>query len=280
MKQRGRPHHKTKNEPQVFCGLLKCGTCGMGITGEYKVKRQKNGNEHYYIYYHCTRKNKAIKCKESCIRQESLDQQISSLLQKFSLREDWAEGLTKKLENGKLETAQSSAAFVQENRNKVVDIQTKLQRLLDGYLEQDIDKEVYREEKAKLLSEKKSLEEKTNNLEQKRTGWIEPMREWIKEARNLPKIAREGNLSSKKVAAKEIFGSNLVLANREARISAPSGLDSSPKIQWAAVSAAHEMAFKKSNSFILEAPEGIEPSYSGFADRRVSHFATAPFIYF
>jgi len=42
------------------------------------------------------------------------------------------------------------------------------------------------------------------------------------------------------------------LANREARISAPSGLDSSPKIQWAAVSAAHEMAFKKSNSFILE----------------------------
>ena len=280
LKQRGRPHHKTKNEPQAFCGLLHCGTCGMGITGEYKVKRQKNGNEHYYTYYHCTRKNKTIKCKEPCIRQESLDQQISSLLQKFSLREDWAEGLTKKLENGKLETAQSSAAFVQENRNRIVDIQIKLQRLLDGYLEQDIDKEVYREEKAKLLSEKKSLEEKTNNLEQKRTGWIEPMREWIKEARNLPKIAREGNLSSKKVAAKEIFGSNLVLANREARISAPSGLDSSPKIQWAAVSAAHEMAFKKSNSFILEAPEGIEPSYSGFADRRVSHFATAPFIYF
>src|SRR3990167_553254 len=88
LKQRGRPHHKTKNEPQAFCGLLKCGTCGMGITGEYKVKRQKNGNEHYYTYYHCTRKNKTIKCKESCIRQESLDKQISSLLQKFSLRED------------------------------------------------------------------------------------------------------------------------------------------------------------------------------------------------
>ena len=56
LKQRGRPHHKTKNEPQVFCGLLHCGTCGMGITGEYKVKHQKNGNEHYYVYYHCTRK--------------------------------------------------------------------------------------------------------------------------------------------------------------------------------------------------------------------------------
>lgn len=35
----------------------------------------------------------------------------------------------------------------------------KLERLLEGYLEQDIEKEVYRSKKAKLLSEKKSLEE-------------------------------------------------------------------------------------------------------------------------
>jgi len=259
LKQRGRPHHKTKNEPQAFCGLLRCGTCGMGITGEYKVKRQKNGNEHYYIYYHCTRKNKLVKRKEPCIRQESLDQQISSLLQKFSLREYWAEELTKKLESEKLETAQSSAAFVQENRNKILEIQIKLQRLLDAYLEQDIDREVYREEKAKLLSEKKSLEEKITNLEQKRTDWIEPMSKWIKEAGNLPKIARKINLFAKKVATKEIFGSNLVLADREAAIRPPSGSDSAPQIQWAAVAAAHEMAFKKSNSFILEPLRGFEP---------------------
>ena len=261
LKQRGRPHHKTKNEPQVFCGLLKCGSCGMGITGEYKVKRQKNGNEHYYTYYHCTRKNKLVKCKEPCIRQESLDQQISSLLQKFSLREDWAEDLLKMLEKDKSDTVQSSAAFVQENKNKVVDIQAKLQRLLDGYLEQDIDREVYREEKAKLLSEKKSLEEKTTNLEQKRTGWIEPMREWIKEARNLPKIAREDNLFAKKVAAKEIFGSNLVLANREARLRAPSGFDSVGQSAWAVLRTASEMDGKFAKSLILERDTGIEPAF-------------------
>ena len=86
LKQRGKPHRKTKNEPQPYCGLLKCGTCGMMITGEYRIKKQKNGNEHHYIYYHCTKKNKSIKCPEPCIRQEELDKQISSLLQKFSLR--------------------------------------------------------------------------------------------------------------------------------------------------------------------------------------------------
>ena len=78
------------------------------------------------------------------------------------------------------------------------------------------------------------------------------MREWIKEASSLPKIAREGNLFAKKVATKEIFGSNLVLANRSARLAAPSGEDLSGQIQWAAVAAAHEMASKNSKSLIVE----------------------------
>jgi len=252
LKQRGRPHHKQKNEPQPFCGLLKCGNCGMAITGEYKVKKQKNGNIHNYVYYHCTRKNKSIECKEPCIRQEKLDKQISSLLQKFSLKKDWAKELNKMLEKDKTKTAQSFAAFVQEAQNKVKEISGKLQRLLDGYLEQDIEREIYRTEKAKLLSEKKSLEEKITALEQKQTGWIEPMGKWIKEAENLPKIAQNGDLFSKKVACRNIFGSNLILQSREARQSAPSGEDFPFKTHWAALRAAREMVSKKSKSFIVE----------------------------
>ncbi len=259
LKQRGRPRHKTKNQPQPFCGLLRCGTCGMMITGEYRIKRQKNGNVHEYVYYHCTKKRKDFKCPEPCIRQEELDRQLSSLLQKFSLPPDWAAEMRKMLEKDKVEAAQSATAFVQETREKIRTIQTKLQRLLDGYLEQDIEREVYLTEKAKLLSEKKSLEEQSFNLEQKRTGWLEPMAEWIKEAENLPKIAQESNLFAKKVACRTLFGSNLVLANREARVSAPSGKDSPHKNQWAALRAAHELALKKPFCFVVVRPPGLEP---------------------
>ncbi|KKT12373.1 MAG: Recombinase [Candidatus Azambacteria bacterium GW2011_GWC2_43_27] len=191
LKQRGRPHHKTKYEPQDFCGLLKCDTCGMSITGEYRVKKQKNGNVHDYIYYHCTKKNKSIKCPEPCIRQEELDKQISSLLQKFSLRMDWAEKLLEMAEKDKAVSAQSVCAFVQESQNKICAIQVKFQRLLDGYLEQDIERETYREQKAVLLSEKKSLDEKMARIEQKQNDWLEPMKEWIKVASTLVKIARD-----------------------------------------------------------------------------------------
>ena len=124
-------------------------------------------------YYHCTKKSK-LKCPEPCIRQEELDRQLSLLIQKFSLRPDWAAELNTMLEKEKTEAAQSSTAFVQESQERIRAIQTKLQRLLDGYLEQDIEREIYRTEKAKLLSEKKSLEEQMARIEQKRTGWHEP----------------------------------------------------------------------------------------------------------
>ncbi|NCO05418.1 MAG: hypothetical protein GW939_04745, partial [Candidatus Magasanikbacteria bacterium] len=197
LKQRGKPHHKTKNEPQPYCGLLRCGTCGMMITGEYRIKHQKNGNEHHYIYYHCTKKNKTIKCSEPCIRQEELDKQISSLLQKFSLCSDWAEKLLEMAETNKGKYAQSVSAFVLESQNQIRTIQIKLQRLLDGYLEQDIEREIYREQKTKLLLEKKSLDEKMARIKQKQNDWLEPMIKWINYAQNLSKIAKNSNLLEK-----------------------------------------------------------------------------------
>jgi len=41
------------------------------------------------------------------------------------------------------------------------------------------------------------------------------------------------------------------LANREARLRAPSGKDSSGQTQWAALQAAHQMVSKKPSSFIV-----------------------------
>jgi DNA invertase Pin-like site-specific DNA recombinase len=251
LKQRGRIRKSNKNQPQAFCGLLRCGTCGMMITAENRIKKQKNGNIHHYVYYRCSRKSKTIKCVEPPIRQEILDKQISSLLQKFSLKKDWTEELNKRLEKDKTETTQSFTAFVQEAQNKIREISAKLQRLLDGYLEQDIEREVYLAKKSELVSEKKSLEEKINTLEQKRLGWVEPMQNWTNYAQTIAKTAKENSLFDKKAAAKEIFGLNLVLVNREARHSAPSGTNSPSKTQWAALCAAAENLGKIQESCIV-----------------------------
>ena len=240
LKQRGKPRHKQKNEPQAFCGLIECAECGMMITAE----KQKG-----HIYYRCTKKK--IKCSQPYTREEELDRQLSSLIQKVSLRADWADKLLEMAEKDKAVSAQSVSAFVQESQNRIRAIQTKLQRLLDGYLEQDIEREIYREQKAILLSAKKSLEEKMARIEKKQNDWLEPFQNWIKVASNLVKIARDSNLLEKKVAAKEIFGSNLCLASRALR--------GEPENQWAALSAAREMASKKAERLVLVGTPGFEP---------------------
>ena len=262
MKLKSRPRHKDKFEPQALCGLLSCATCGMMITGEYRIKTQKNGTQHFYTYYHCTKKRRDMKCPEPCIRQEFLDAQISSLLQKVSLPKDWADYLNERLANDKVESTQSVFAFVEKNEKRIKDITVKLQRLLEGYLDQDIDKEIYRTEKAKLLSEKKSLEEEISKNQQKQKHWLEPMQKWINDAQNMEKIALGSNLFTKKVATQEIFGSNLLLGEKQVRASAPNFLNSPAKsgeTQWDALRASHLLASSKPKSLILEPPLGFEP---------------------
>ena len=236
-KKRGQPERKPQNEPQPFCGLISCASCGMMITGEYKVKKQKNGNVHNYTYYHCTKKSKTTKCPEPCIRQEELDKQLSALIKSVSL-----------------------TACVKETEARISAISQKLERLLDGYLEQDIEREVYRAEKAKLLSEKKSLEEEIYNLSHKQNNWLEPMKEWIKDAQNLDKIASDCDLFAKKVAAKEIFGSNLLLQNKTVCACALKSVSKSGETAWSALCAAHASVGQKPLSQILVPGAGIEPA--------------------
>ncbi|MBI3273577.1 MAG: hypothetical protein HYZ69_00365 [Candidatus Colwellbacteria bacterium] len=144
----------------------------------------------------------------------SIDRQLSALIQIFSLPKEWADQMSKMLEKDEKEGSQSSVLFIAEAKEKIIGINQKLQRLLDSYLEQDIEREVYLDKKAELMSEKKMLEERINTLEKEQTGWIEPLREWIKEAQIGVKIARDHDLYQKKVMAKKLFGSNLLLSAR------------------------------------------------------------------
>ena len=242
LKQRGKSRHKQKNEPQAFCGLISCAECGMMITAE----KQKG-----HIYYRCTKKGK-VRCSQPYTREEELDRQLSSLIQKVSLPADWAEKLLQMAKTDKEKSAQPVFAFVLESQNTIRAINEKLQRLLDSYLEQDIEREIYREQKQKLLLEKKSLEEKMARIEQKQNDWLEPMKELIKVASNLVKIARDSNLLEKKVAAKEIFGSNLRLASRAVR--------GEPVFPYLSALRAAESVGQKSESLILVRGAGLEPA--------------------
>src|SRR3989338_6850867 len=58
---------RPKEHRFAFTGLMKCGNCGAMITAEEKIKRQKNGNVHHYVYYRCT-KRKDKNCQQKAVK--------------------------------------------------------------------------------------------------------------------------------------------------------------------------------------------------------------------
>ena len=253
----------------------------MMITAENKTKRQKNGNVHRYVYYRCTKKSKVMKCPEMSLRSEKLDEQLSSLIKKVSLPKDWAVELNRMAIEDNKNSAPSLTACVEEKKKKISSLSEKLERLLTGYLDQVIDQPDYCLQKAKLLSEKKSLEEEIFNFSHKQNDWLAPFQNWLKDAQSLDKIASDSDLFAKKVCAKEIFGSHLLLGEKTMRVAkgdAPNSLGKFGGNPWDALRASRILAHSKPLSSILVPRRGLAPphSYEHTALNRTWLLVTAP----
>jgi site-specific DNA recombinase len=282
--------HKRKgvNEPQALCGLLACGGCNMAITAEKKVKHQKNGNVHEYVYYRCSRKHKTIVCKEPTITEPDLVGQLSGILQSYALPKSWAIELESMLVEDEKKAEESSAVFIADAQHKVQDLQLKLQRLLDSYLDQDIDQDTYRTKQAELMSTKKTLEEQISTLTLEGAAWVEPLREWLEQATDLSKIAKTDDLGEMKRAFLQMDGLNLFLKDKKARL-LPRAKSYSPQENiWLALRAAKEKGAQtrsiSEKSFILAEREGFEPSVPCgtlvFETSQFNHSCTSPYLFY
>jgi DNA invertase Pin-like site-specific DNA recombinase len=226
--------------PQVFCGLLRCATCQMHITAEKKIKQQKNGNIHEYVYYRCTRKNKFIKCAEPAVTEPDLAVQLSDILHSYAMPESWAQELETMLAADEKKAEQSSGVFIADAQTRVTGLQGKLKRLLDNYLDQDIDQLTYKTKQTELMSDKKSFEEQISKLMLANNIWVEPMRNWLKQAVSLCEAANNSSLQAKKDALLQIEGLNLFLKTKKAQPTAASEISPPLKNPWNALRATKE----------------------------------------
>ncbi len=200
--------YESKRKAKPFMGLLRCVECGGAITAEV----QKG-----HTYYRCSKKRRAVRCEQPYIREELLDAEISGLLKPYNLRTDWADQMMQMLEAEKHATDEATAQAVATKRAEIGKVQLRLQKLLDSFLDELIDRETFTAEKSKLMSQKKTLEEQKNEFTSRRANWLEPFRNWILTAKNTGEIAVSGSLQEKRDLASKIFGSNLLLDCKKAR---------------------------------------------------------------
>ena len=207
LKDRAKPRKNKKGHNFPFVGLLRCGECGAAITAQYA-----HGNGGTYRYYRCTKR--LGPCSQRYLRENLVVTQLKQAISKVALCEDWAEKMLTQVDVWEKDTVQSSQTFAQNLQIKIKEIDAKLDKLVNAFLDGDIDKDVYLAKKEDIVRSKTELSQKKADFGRKGNFWIEPLREWVKTAHHAEKLASSQNFYEIKIFVEKI-GTNRRLRDKK-----------------------------------------------------------------
>jgi DNA invertase Pin-like site-specific DNA recombinase len=148
----GRLYHRSISHDFTYRRLLRCRTCNYSLIGE-----ERKG----HIYYRCH----TPACPTTCVREEPIDLAVLNKLKAIELRpkeiDFMKELLCDMTDNSTREREQLAAAL----QLKTTQMDARLNRLTDAYIDRLIDKDSFEERKKALLMERLELKEKLNDLE-------------------------------------------------------------------------------------------------------------------
>ena len=152
---------KYKSCPQYktfkYTGLIRCGKCGSAITAETKSKKQKNGNIHHYTYYRCTKRKKSdVKCQQKTIREESLEDQFSNILDNITIPPEFHQWAIKAMREDQVSEKEDRERILAMQREQLGLAERKLETILSMRLSGELTPEEYSDKKKLLKNEKSS----------------------------------------------------------------------------------------------------------------------------
>jgi len=201
MKRKSKPKGRTL-KPYVYRGFFRCGECGCFITTE----TQKGHN-----YLRCTKRKNP--CSQRYVREEIITSQIQEEIKKVSLSSAWVDACVGELEKERTQKIQAESSFALKLRNELVEIEQKLDSLLDLQLGGALSQEEYIAKKTKLLNQKIDISENLAASKQKSDNRFEPLINFLKATNQAEKIALQENPEGIRDFLKKI-GSNPLLRDR------------------------------------------------------------------
>lgn len=161
----------------LYKGLLKCEECGCAITSE--IKKDK------WIYYHCTGNSKT-QCsqKKNYIKQEELDLQIDEAIKRVVIDDELADYINAILEDSYKEMQLNTKEKYNYITAEIKRAQSRKDKLLEIYMEGDIQKDVWTKKTIYIDTQLKQLEKQLEiiNLSGK---------QFINEGTNIIEVAKQ-----------------------------------------------------------------------------------------
>ena len=137
----------------LFRRLLKCKHCGYSLRGEI----QKG-----HIYYRCHTRT----CPVTCVREDAVESIVLDKLLQLQLSENEITYLRQQLARLKGKWGKEQGTQINALNLRLCQIQDRLDRLTDAYIDRLIEKDVFEKRKNTLLIEQKEVEEKLTDLQQ------------------------------------------------------------------------------------------------------------------
>lgn len=147
-----------------YRGLIYCKECGCSMTPELHTKKQKNGNIHSYIYYHCT--GARGKHEDIWIEEKSLTKQFSEIYKKMHIPKTYLQhmvGTLKEAHEGKINF---NTEMFDEYNNQIKKLEGRIERLYIDKLDGSITQEEYDNLRKRFRQEQQEFKDKLARLEQ------------------------------------------------------------------------------------------------------------------
>ncbi len=202
----------------AYTGTIQCGRCGAMITAENKVKRNKNGNIHFYTYYHCT-KRKDPNCIEKVVEEKDLESQIKEKIEAINIPKgfkDWAISYLKKTNKEELEGDKRAC----ESQEKALEAsEQKLSRLMDMRINNELTEAEFATKKSEIVKQQENLKQGLKEASKPSENWMDRLERTLNVAEDIKNRFEKGNEITRKQLMRNL-GSNLFLIEKKFTIKA------------------------------------------------------------
>lgn len=215
------PSHTTRPKNKVYNfqlrNLFTCGECGFAITAEQKKKLIKStGKTRKYIYYHCTGRNKSVKCTQPSrhVSEDTLLEQIKERLTKFTIDPDFYKLAIEALAQQEDEVVEKDNAITRAHENAIAKAKQSIGNLRRmRYSGEADDDSWYFSEMQTLEDELERLQDGRNRDECRARNWREKADETFTFARYAKEDFDSDDLEKKRAVVMGL-GEKLTIVDR------------------------------------------------------------------
>ncbi len=217
LKDKECPRKTRKGHDFAFLGLFRCGECGSMVTAQFA-----RGNGGVYRYYRCTKKKGP--CSQGYIREDILVSQMKERIETMSLCDRYTDWMLAEVKKWEQEKETRSQSRVQHLSLSLKTSETRLEKLVESYLDGDIPKSIYLKKKDENMRASLALKEQMKDVAHGGTTWVEPLREWILDTKQADFLNSSDNFAEIAFFVKKV-GTNHMVRDKSARFAVPSPYD-------------------------------------------------------